>query len=294
MLKQFKRAEVARLLDIKESQLRYWARIDLVKPSIQEGGRSFYDFQDLICLKTAQGLISRGLQATKIRESILSLKKKFPDVETQLSDKRIYVFGNRVIISHKNHLIDSHSGQLLLKFDIDSFTDEISQTVESLETKKTAEEWFREGLRYDSDPETYDKALNAYREAVKQRQDFAAAYVNMGTIYYMQRKFLDAQRCFRLAIQREPYHAKAAFNLGNVLDELNCTDEAVQWYERSVESDPNFPDVYYNLAAACERLGQRDRALRHWRAYLSFDSTSKHAQVAKRRIKLLESQLANR
>lgn len=294
MVKQFSRAEVARLLGIKESQLRYWAKIDLVKPSIKHEGMTYYDFQDLICLKTAQGLVSKGLRATRIRESILSLKNKFPDVETQLSDKRIYVFGNRVIISHKNHLIDTHSGQLLLKFDIDSFSDEITQNVESMETKRTADEWFREGLFYDSDPGTHEKALHAYRQAVKERPDFAAAYVNMGTVFYVQRKFLDAQRCFRLAIQREPYHAKAAFNLGNVLDELNCTEEAVQWYERSVESDPNFPDVYYNLAASCERLGQRDRALRYWRAYLSFDSTSKHAQVAKRRIKLLESQLASR
>lgn len=292
MLQHFTRAEAAKLLGATERRLRYWSEIGLIEPSIREKGRVYYDFQDLICLKTALGLIEKGLPAHKIKKAIAALTERIPEFDGQLHSKRIYVFGNRVIISHKSRLIDTHSGQLLLKFDVDSFSVELSDSMDRFETGKTAEEWFREGLRYDSTPDTYDLALHAYEEAVKLNPVLANAYVNMGRIFYNQKKFVEAQRSFRLALQRDPYHAKASFNLGNVLDELNCTEEAIQWYERAVEADPKFPDVYYNLAAASEKLGLLDKAIRHWKAYLKLDSTSRHAQFARRRIHLLESELA--
>ncbi len=293
MLTQFSRSEAARVLNVKEGRLRYWDRIGLVKPSLREKGKCYYDFQDLICLRTAQGLVDEGLSASRIKQSIVQLKAKFPGFENRLSSKRIYVFGNRVIISHKNRLIDSHSGQLLFKFDVDDLAGHIDSTVEKLETRpRSAEEWFQRGLSQDSDPATYDDAIHSYKQAVKLSPSLAGAYVNMGTVYYKQKRFVDAQRCFRLAIQREPYHSKAAFNLGNVLDELNCTEEAVQWYERAMEADPTFPDVYFNLAAANEKLGNWETALRYWKAYLQCDEKSPHGKIVRKRIKLLEAELA--
>ncbi len=293
MVKHFSRAEAAKLLGIGLGRLRYWDRIGLVRPSLRESGRAYYDFQDLICLKTALGLVNQGVAARKIRTSVASLREKIPGFDGQLSSKRIYIFGNRVIISHKNRLIDSRSGQLHLKFDVDEFASEVYATPECAQVAKSAEEWFLEGQRLDAEtgPEAQTAALRAYKEAVKLDASHADAYVNMGAIYYGQRKFIDAQRCFRLAIRQRPYHAKACFNLGNVLDELNCTEEAIRWYERSLEADPEFPDAYFNLAAAAEKLGLWDRAVRHWKAYLTFDSESPHAHTARKRIHALEAQL---
>lgn len=292
MLKHFSRAEVEKILGIRIGRLRYWDRIGLVKPSLRVGGRPFYDFQDLICLKTAQGLVKKGLPARRVKASVDSLKKRIPEFDGQLSSKRIYVFGSRVLVSHKKRLIDSHSGQLYLKFDLDEFASEVSSGVENIQVERTAGQWFQEGLRLEANEAGRDEALLAYREAVKLDPAFADAYVNMGAIHYARRDFIDAQRCFRLAIRRKPYHAKACFNLANVLDELNCTEESIRWYERALEAEPNFADAYYNLAAAAEKLGLLDRAVRHWKAYLKFDSQSPHAGIARKRIKVLEAELA--
>ena len=288
MLQYFSLQEVSSLLNIKSSRLRYWDRIGLVKPSLREKGKSFYAFQDLICLKTAEGLVEKGLPAKKIKSSILSLQKRIPEFDERLSNKRIYIFGNRVIISHKNRLVDSYSGQLVFRFDVDHFAEEVQNKVRSFQSAKTAEDWFEEGLKYDGDEETYQLALNAYREAIKLDQNCAEAYVNMGTIHYNQGRFVDAERCCRLALARDPYNAKAYFNLGNTLDEMNCIDEASQCYEKALEADPNFPDAHYNLAATCEKLGQKDRAIKHWKRYLTFDSDSKHAEIARRRVRALQ------
>jgi tetratricopeptide (TPR) repeat protein len=291
MVNYFSPREASNILDIKQGRLRYWNRIGLVKPGIREKGRTYYDFQDLICLKTAQGLVTNGLPATKIKRSIDSLKERFPGFDDYWANKRIYAFGNRAIIGHKNRLIDSQSGQLLFRFDVDELAQQVENRIREFESRKTAEDWFGEGLSYDRAEKTHGRALHAYQQALRLDPNLADAYVNMGNIYCKQDKFSDAQRCYRLAIDRDPSHAKAYFNLGNVIDELGATEEAILCYQKSVEADPDFPDVYYNLAIASEKLKQWKRAIGYWKDYLNFDSDTEHAQLARKRIKLLQSNL---
>ena len=294
MLNCFSTRDASNILGIKTGRLRYWKRIGLVTPSNLKKGRRCYGFQDLICLKTAQGLVAQGLQATQMRNGVESLKKKFPGFDNYLANKRVYVFGSHAIIRHKDRLIEPQSGQLLFEFDLDDFAEEVEHRIKHFESEKTAEGWFQEGLRYDSSKDTYPLALKAYQKAVELDPNFADAYVNMGNIYYRQELFVDAERCYRLAITCDPDHAEAYYNLGNTLDELDCTQEAGDCFQKSLEKDPNFSDAHYNLAATCEKLTLWEAACTHWKGYLNLDPVGKHADFARKRIKLLQSNLEPR
>ena len=291
MSQHFSRHEVSNILSIKASRLQYWNRIGLVKPSLHEEGKTYYTFQDLICLKTAAGLVSRGLPAKKIKLSLDSLRKRIPEPHDLLNNKRIYIFGNRVIIRHKNQLIDSRSGQLFFKFDVDDVAADAKQKVRSFASKRSAEHWFQEALQYDGNDETYEMALRAYHQALELDPGFSDAYVNIGTIYYNQGKFKEAERYYRLALAHDLSHAEAHFNLGNTMDELNHTEEAVSCYEKALELDPHYPDASYNLASACEKLKLWERAITHWKHYLKFDTQSKYAALARSQIQSLEARL---
>ncbi|TDI13557.1 MAG: tetratricopeptide repeat protein [Acidobacteria bacterium] len=294
MLNYFSTRDASNILGIKTGRLRYWKRIGLVTPSNLRKGRRCYGFQDLICLKTAQGLVTQGLQATQMRNGVESLKRKFPGFDNYLANKRVYVFGSHAIIRHKDGFIEPQSGQLLFEFDLDDFAEEVEHRIKPFESKKTAEGWFQEGLRYDSSKETYPFALEAYQKAVELDPNFGDAYLNLGNIYYRQELFVDAERCYRLAITCDPDHAKAYYNLGNTLDELHCTQEAGDCFQKSLEKDPNFSDAQYNLAATCEKLTLWDAACTHWKSYLNLDPVGKHADFARKRIKLLQSNLEPR
>ncbi len=294
MLNYFSTRDASNILGIKTGRLRYWKRIGLVTPSNLRKGRRCYGFQDLICLKTAQGLVTQGLQATQMRNGVESLKRKFPGFDNYLANKRVYVFGSHAIIRHKDGFIEPQSGQLLFEFDLDDFAEEVEHRIKPFESKKTAEGWFQEGLRYDSSKETYPFALEAYQKAVELDPNFGDAYVNLGNIYYRQELFVDAERCYRLAITCDPDHAKAYYNLGNTLDELHCTQEAGDCFQKTLEKDPNFSDAQYNLAATCEKLTLWDAACTHWKSYLNLDPVGKHADFARKRIKLLQSNLEPR
>jgi len=294
MLNYFSTRDASNILGIKTGRLRYWKRIGLVTPSNLRKGRRCYGFQDLICLKTAQGLVTQGLQATQMRNGVESLKRKFPGFDNYLANKRVYVFGSHAIIRHKDGFIEPQSGQLLFEFDLDDFAEEVEHRIKPFESKKTAEGWFQEGLRYDSSKETYPFALEAYQKAVELDPNFGDAYLNLGNIYYRQELFVDAERCYRLAITCDPDHAKAYYNLGNTLDELHCTQEAGDCFQKALEKDPNFSDAQYNLAATCEKLTLWDAACTHWKSYLNLDPVGKHADFARKRIKLLQSNLEPR
>ena len=291
MLNYFSIKDVSNILGIKAGRLRYWNRIGLVQPSTHQKGKRYYNFHDLICLRTAQGLVSQGLQATKMKRSVESLRKKFPELADHWAGKRLYVLGSRAVISHQDNLMDTQSGQLFFKFNLEDLAQDLRNRVKDFRLNKTAEDWFAEGLVYDSSEETFDLALHAYREAVKLRPNFSDAYINMGNVFYYQEKHEDAARYYRFAIEAEPDNAKAHFNLGNTLDEIGSTEEAISCYLQSRDLDSSFPDVHYNLAAACEKLERWREAFRHWKTYLEWDSLSPHADFARKRVRLLKSSL---
>src|SRR5205085_2259922 len=70
--------DVARLLDVQEARLRYWAQTGFVGPSIRREGRFFYSFQDLIGVKAAKELLAHGLPLQTVRKNLDALRAALP------------------------------------------------------------------------------------------------------------------------------------------------------------------------------------------------------------------------
>ena len=89
--------EVCRIVGISYRQLDYWARTNLVTPSIREAGGSgtqrLYSFQDLLQLKVVKNLLDAGVALQQIRRAIEYLKESRESLTgvTLMSDgRRIY------------------------------------------------------------------------------------------------------------------------------------------------------------------------------------------------------------
>ena len=89
--------EVQKIVGITYRQLDYWARTELVKPSIQDaqgsGTQRLYSFQDLALLKLVKRMLDSGVNLQQIRKAMGTLKGlKEPALGTTLiSDgNRIY------------------------------------------------------------------------------------------------------------------------------------------------------------------------------------------------------------
>jgi tetratricopeptide (TPR) repeat protein len=113
----------------------------------------------------------------------------------------------------------------------------------------------------------------------------------LGTIYYNQQNYREAERHYRRAIEIDSRYALAYFDLGNVLDETGRLNEAVEAYRTAILISPSYADAHYNLALAYERLRRSRKALPHWRAYVKMDPVGAWSNYARGQIqKIVEAE----
>ena len=74
------------------------------------------------------------------------------------------------------------------------------------------------------------------------------------------RQFMDAERCFRVAIDQNSKRSDAYFNLGVTLKEQGRLEEAAKMYRRAIELKTDYPDAYNNLGMTLKDLGNLDEA----------------------------------
>jgi DNA-binding transcriptional MerR regulator len=86
--------EVCRIVGISYRQLDYWARTELVTPSVRDahgsGSQRLYSFQDLVTLRVIKKLLDTGVSLQRVRRAVehLQAMKRRPNGVTLMSDGR--------------------------------------------------------------------------------------------------------------------------------------------------------------------------------------------------------------
>ena len=66
--------DVCRIVGISYRQLDYWARTDLVTPSVRDahgsGSQRLYSFQDLVTLRVIKSLLDAGVSLQRVRKAV--------------------------------------------------------------------------------------------------------------------------------------------------------------------------------------------------------------------------------
>jgi DNA-binding transcriptional MerR regulator len=93
----FRVPEVCKIVGISYRQLDYWARTDLVTPSVRDargsGTQRLYSFQDLVVLRVIKRLIDAGVSLQRVRTAVEYLQEMDEDASgvTLFSDgKGVY------------------------------------------------------------------------------------------------------------------------------------------------------------------------------------------------------------
>ncbi len=285
----YSRHDVLRILQISSRQLQGWERAGLI-PQQQS-----YTFQDLGQLRTLRALREEAVPAASIRNSIQAMKA-VAGMANPLLEARVIRTGTRIAFRHCGAMVDPIRRQLLFDFD----------RVEDGERPAVASELApirrpdARGLPAQIDAlfqaavqaeECGDKqrAIGLYEEILALDPQYAAAYINLGTVYFHLRQLDRAEEFYRHATQADSNYALAYFDLGNVLDELNRLEESIAAYRRAIALSPRYADAHYNVALAFERNGQPRAALCHWQAYARLDSQGPWAEHARTQIRAIVS-----
>ena len=100
--------KAAEIVGISYRQLDYWARTDLIKPSLAEaagsGSRRAYSYRDLLELKIIKTLLDAGLKLEMVREVFDYLRDEFGE---DISSANLVINGSRsVLVRDGEEIID--------------------------------------------------------------------------------------------------------------------------------------------------------------------------------------------
>lgn len=284
-MSSFSRQDVLRILQISSRQLLGWERAGLIPPL------QTYTFQDLGQLRTLRSLREDDVPVASIRHSILAMKAVAGMANPLLEATVVRTGSTRIAFRHLGAMVDPIRRQLLFDFDRAGQKD-ARRDPEPLrrpgESQRRLQELFLNAVQAEESGDK-QRAIDIYREIVAVDPAYAAAYINLGTIYFHLRQFERAEELYRRAGEEDPDYVLAFFDLGNVLDELNRMEESIAAYRHAVSLSPGYADAHYNLALALERKGELRQALRHWRAYLRIDRNGPWADHARGQIRKILS-----
>jgi tetratricopeptide (TPR) repeat protein len=275
---RFSPEDVQRIVGLTRKQLDYWDRLRLVSPREQQGAR-YYDFRDLIGLRTIKQLLEKGVSANRLQRALSALNQKLDQVQAPLSQLRILSDGKDVVVEQGSARLEPVSGQFVLNFE----TRELDESIRFV-VKHSAADWFAAALSYETDQETRAEAVQAYHRCIDAEPDHADALLNCGTLFYEDGNFEKAAEFFRRALAVQPQNPLAHFNLGSVLEEMGELEEARQHLRRALMLDPDYCDAHYNLAFVCEKLGAFAEAREHWQVYVQLDPVGPWSNYARQRL----------
>ena len=275
---RFSPEDVQRILGLTAKQLDYWDRLRLVSPQKEQGSR-FYDFRDLIGLRTVKQLIEQGVPANRLQRALAALREKLSKVQAPLAELRVLSDGKDVIVERHGARLEPLSGQFVLNFE----TREIDERVRVI-AERSADDWIATALACESGKGARAEAINAYDRALQVDPQRIDALLNCGTLYYEDGNLEKASECFQRATALDADNALAHFNLGSVLDELGEVGTARQHLRLAVRLQPDYPDAHYNLAFVCEKLGAYSEAREHWQAYVRLDPVGPWSTYARQRL----------
>lgn len=281
-MERYLRAEVLRILHISPRQLAGWERAGLI--AVAES----YSFYDLLQIRKLIELRAKKVRPGKIRASIDAMQRQVSGMENPWLEAGISSNGSRLTFRHQGHELDPLARQFLLDFDRPKIVE--ARTAQP-KIAESAAELFVAAVAMEENPARQQEALATYRRVLELDPKHAAACINVGTIFYNQQNYRDAEKYYRRAIEIDPRYALGYFDLGNVLDETGRLEEAVGAYKSAISIAPSYADAHYNLALAFERLRRPRRALAHWRAYVKMDPVGAWSNYARGQIeKILDGE----
>ena len=274
--------ELTRLLRLTPKRLQQLRRLGVLRD--EAGG---YRFRELVAARVAAGLLERGATVRRVREALLGARRIAPDAETPLSELRLVVQDQRIVVEQDRMRFDPRTGQAFLDFGVGDLERESRESAlvglvrPLVRPADAAELWFARGSEWDGDPQHWESAVDAYERVVALDPGYAAAWNNLGLLQHRVGHYARARECYERALGADDSCCQAAFNLGSLHEDLGDFHSAITWYRLALEMQPDYADAHFNLAGVLGKLGRNEAAARHWRRYLDLDLGSPWAQIAR-------------
>jgi tetratricopeptide (TPR) repeat protein len=312
MIELYSIRDVARILAVQESRLRYWTQTGFIGPTVRKGGRFYYTFCDLVAVKAAKDLLAANIPLQKVRKNVEALKKALPNDAHPTSKLRVCSDGDTIVALADDIAFHPISGQVVMAFNLPSFGAHIAEvlaiprvspsqlgqsptrsifgddaaprTIEDSPTEAnggtTAYRHFIEACAAEDRGES-ETAEHLFRQALDLEPNMAAALTNLGNLVHRQGELEEARRLYERAIEHDPMQPEARYNLANLLEDMGETELAIAELRKVCAAAPEFADAHYNLGLMLAQVGGTAQARQFLERYLELDGGSDWASHAR-------------
>jgi tetratricopeptide (TPR) repeat protein len=286
--------DVARMLGVPPARLRAYVRSGVLAPERGTRGELRFSFQDLLLLRTAEGLVRERVPPRRVASALRKLRASLPEARP-LTGVQLGAEGQLVVAREGSARWQVESGQVLLDFErvvgpegaapLPPLADlparrggvpakaaaamaaalPLSSAEGSEVVPLTIEELYEVGCDLEETDPAHAEA--SYGEVLARAPGHTDAHINLGRLLHERGELEGAERHYRQALASRPDDPTAMFNLGVALEDQDCVSEAIETYERAVELNPMNADAHYNAARLYEKSGDYGASLRHLRAY---------------------------
>jgi DNA-binding transcriptional MerR regulator len=117
MTQHYSGKKAAEIVGISYRQLDYWARTDLIRPSVADaagsGSRRQYSYRDLLELKVVKSMLDAGIKLESVRTAFEYLRENLGE---DVASARLVIGGGRaVLVKDDTELLDViKSGQFVM------------------------------------------------------------------------------------------------------------------------------------------------------------------------------------
>lgn len=282
--------DVARMLGLAPARLRAYVRSGVLNPDRGDRGEMRFSFQDLLLLRTAEGLVRERVPPRHVQSALRKLRARLPETQP-LTGVPLGAEGERVVVREGAARWQVDSGQVLLDFaprardaealaPLPALADHPSRR--AVETPApvpptgaaaptadvlplSIDELYEVGCDLEETNPAHAEA--SYREVLDRAPRHADAQINLGRLLHERGELAQAEDHYRRALDVRPDDPTATFNLGVALEDQARGVEALEAYERALVLNPQNADAHYNAARLYEKQGDYGASLRHLRAY---------------------------
>lgn len=138
-MESFTGKQAANIVGITYRQLDYWARTNLIRPSVIDaagcGSRRIYNYQDLLELKVVKKLLDAGIRLASVRDVFNYMRDH---LDSDIVSAHIVISGSSVVFCNGDELIDvMRQGQGVFNvLPLAPIKDEVDSTIISIRVAK--------------------------------------------------------------------------------------------------------------------------------------------------------------
>ncbi len=293
---------LAELLEVPAQAIRRWHRQGYLHSRRDDGRLPYFDFTEIAVARHLTTLLNSGCSLAAIDRKLTELRRSMPLVDRPLCDSSVVISGQQVFVRRGEDLTEP-GGQLLIDFDLEDPTDELSGSLLSVNSvigfppsaadaepvPSTLNQLQLEALKLEDQGELA-RAAEVYRTILMASEPTAEIHFALADLLYRTGDLAAARERFYAAIELDEEYVEARASLGCVLAELDEFDLAVAAFQGALAFHADYADVHYHLANALARLGDLTEAEAHWRTFLELAPESPWAALVRSQLSLGEAE----